>query len=84
MVTLGLLGYQDKPYGILNVYHYYDQLIGFLDNAVNEGFLKPIYREMLMVAETSEALLQQFTRYKAPINVKWKISLDHMQAQQAQ
>lgn len=63
MVTLDLLGYQDKPCGILNVDHYYDQLIGFLDNAVNEGFIKPVYREMLMAAETSGELLQQFIGY---------------------
>ena len=83
MVTLGLLGYQDKPCGILNVDHYYDQLIGFLDNAMNEGFLKPVYREMLMVAETSEALLQQFISYEAPTSVKWQAQTDIAQAQQA-
>ncbi len=76
MVTLGQLGYQDKPCGILNVDHYYDQLIAFLDHAVTEGFIKPIHRNMLSVAENPEKLLQQFIEYEVPIAGKWKRPAD--------
>lgn len=73
MVALGLLGYQDKPSGILNVAHYYDYLIHLLDHAASEGFLNPIYREMLLIAGTPKALLQQLSNYKMPDFAKRKV-----------
>jgi len=43
------LGYHSKPVGLLNVAGYYDGLLGFLDRAVQEGFLAPECRDLLMV-----------------------------------
>ncbi|WP_249356117.1 LOG family protein [Chloracidobacterium aggregatum] len=37
------------PVGLLNVAGYYDGLLGFLDRAVQEGFLTPDCRDLLMV-----------------------------------
>ena len=57
MLTWSQLGYQKKPCGLLNVEGYYDPLIAMLDNAMAEGFLKPQYRSLLIVAEDPEHLI---------------------------
>ncbi|MBL8272142.1 TIGR00730 family Rossman fold protein [Steroidobacter sp.] len=53
------LGLHDKPSGLLNYSGYYDQLIQFLDLAVNEGFQRPRHRAALLVDTEVESLLDQ-------------------------
>ena len=45
------LGLHAKPCALLNAGGYYDHLIGFLDHAVAERFLRPEHRELLVVAD---------------------------------
>ena len=59
MFTLLQLGYQNKPCAILNINHYYDHLIKFLDHATQEGFLMPKQREMIITSECSKDLLDK-------------------------
>jgi uncharacterized protein (TIGR00730 family) len=61
---LGLLG--DKPLGLLNVNGYYDQLVGFLDRTVAEGFVTPVQRAALGVESDPARLLERFERYAPP------------------
>jgi len=65
------LGLHQKPCGLLNIRDYYRSLIDFLDHAVAEGFIKDVYRAMLLVEEQPERLLERFGRYKAPAVTKW-------------
>jgi hypothetical protein len=60
-----------KPCGLLNVRHYYDKLIDFLDHAVSEHFIKKIHRSIVIVEESPETLLERLEAYKAPEAVKW-------------
>jgi hypothetical protein len=62
------LGLHTKPCGLLNVDGYYDRLLGWLDHAVDEGFVPGEDRELLMVAPSAPALLDQLSRapVKAP------------------
>lgn len=69
--TWAQLGYHEKPCGILNVSGYYDHLLKFLDHAVAEGFLKSIYRDMVIVDQSPKALMNRFLQYKAPLEKKW-------------
>jgi predicted Rossmann-fold nucleotide-binding protein len=55
-----------KPCGFLNVCGYYDQLIAFLDHAVDQQFLRTEYRAMVLVDEDAEGLLAQFADYRPP------------------
>lgn len=59
--TWSVLGIHTKPVGLLNVAGYYDDLLGFLDGAVREGFFHPSHRARLVSAETPEALLDRLT-----------------------
>jgi uncharacterized protein (TIGR00730 family) len=54
------LGIHDKPCGLLNVCGYYQHIIQFLDYGVDEGFLKPQHRALLIAEEEPVGLLDQF------------------------
>ncbi|MCP2247589.1 hypothetical protein LX86_006354 [Lentzea aerocolonigenes] len=56
-----------KPIGLLNVDGYYDHLIAMIDHMVSEGFLKPAYRDMVLVDDDLERLLDRFTDYVPPV-----------------
>ena len=47
ILTWAQLGFHKKPCGILNVSNYYDGLLRLCDNAVEEGFLRPIHRKLI-------------------------------------
>jgi uncharacterized protein (TIGR00730 family) len=59
------LDLHDKPCGLLNVSGYYQHLIRFLDRAVEEGFVKPKHRSMLIVEEEPDRLLDRFEAFIA-------------------
>jgi uncharacterized protein (TIGR00730 family) len=59
------LGLHDKPCGFLNVCGYYEHIIRFLDRAVDEGFVKPKHRSLLIVEEEPERLLDRFEEFIA-------------------
>ncbi len=71
IITWSQLGMHRKPCGLLSVCHYYDKLIGFLDHAVTEQFIKSTHRSTILVDECPDALLEKFEVYKAPETAKW-------------
>lgn len=71
IMTWALLGLHQKPCALLNVAHYYDQLLGFLEHAVNEQFIKQVHRSMLIADERPGMLLERMANY-TPVQVaKW-------------
>jgi uncharacterized protein (TIGR00730 family) len=69
--TWGQLGSHRKPCAVLNVAGYYDRLFGFLDFMTDEAFLRPLHRDMLLVADTPECLLDKLADYQAPPATRW-------------
>ena len=69
--TWGQLGSHRKPCAVLNVAGYYDRLFGFLDFMTDEAFLRPLHRDMLLVADTPECLLDKLAGYQAPPETRW-------------
>lgn len=69
--TWGQLGLHQKPYGILNVAGYFDGLLTFVDHAVDEGFLRPEHRRLVVVADEPNDLLTELDGAHAPILPKW-------------
>jgi uncharacterized protein (TIGR00730 family) len=57
MVAWSQLEIHDRRIGLLNTGGYFDQLLGFLDHAVAEGFLHSRHRELLRVNDDPVALL---------------------------
>ena len=69
--TWAQLGFHRKPCALLNVYSYYDPLIAFLDQAVEEGFVKAKHRAMLIVEDDPEKLIAQLESYRPPEVERW-------------
>jgi len=65
-MTLGQLGIEKKPIGILNTNGYFDHLLKQLDVMVKEGFLKSSNRNMVIVSNSVEELIFKMNNYKAP------------------
>ena len=57
------LGYHAKPVGLLNVAGYYDSLIAFWATMAQVGFLRPQHRDLLIVADTLETLLDRMAAH---------------------
>lgn len=69
--TWAQLGYHRKPCALLNVQGFYDGLVAFIDQTVGQGFLKPEYREMLIVEAEVAPLLARIHAYQPPAVPKW-------------
>ena len=69
--TWGQLGHHQKPCALFNAAGYYDKLIEFLNHAVNEGFMRQPYRDMLIVDNQAEPLLAKVRDYTPPSVAKW-------------
>ncbi len=68
-ITWGQLGIQRKAIGLLNVDGYYDALLMWIDRAVNDGFVQPAYRELLVVAADPVALVAKVQTHIPPVGV---------------
>ncbi|MBA2484311.1 MAG: TIGR00730 family Rossman fold protein [Nitrosomonas sp.] len=71
ILTWAQLGFHQKPCGLLNIGNYYDSLVGFLDHAVDEAFIKPIHRSLLQVSDCPSQLLDAFASFQPSIKNKW-------------
>ena len=71
MLTWAQLGIHAKPCGLLNVSGYYDTLLALLDHMVEQGFLDPLHRSLLLVDDDAERLLDAMPEHKLPGVEKW-------------
>ena len=60
MLTWSQLGIHSKRIGLLNVDGFYDSLVGFINHATEQGFIRPQHAAMMMVESEPGALLQRF------------------------
>ncbi|WP_066263641.1 TIGR00730 family Rossman fold protein [Hydrogenophaga flava] len=56
------LGYHDKPVGLLNVDGYYDGLLGFMHNGVEQQFMGPWQMELIRVGSDWPQLLPELVQ----------------------
>jgi uncharacterized protein (TIGR00730 family) len=70
-VTWTQLGLHRKPCGLLNVSGFYSPLAAFIDQAVSEGFIKPVHRASIIVDDNAERLLNSLAAVKLPDVPKW-------------
>lgn len=75
-LTWAQLGMHSKPCGLMDVAGYYRRLMSFIDHAVEEQFLEPEHRAMLLIDADPERLLQRFQEYQPPTvdKAKWALS----------
>jgi uncharacterized protein (TIGR00730 family) len=71
VVTWAQLGLHAKPCGIVNVLGYYSPLLAMFDHAVEERFLKPENRGLVLARDSVVGLLQALAEWR-PVRVeKW-------------
>jgi len=56
-LTWGQLKFHEKPIGLLNIDGYFDSLLAFCDRAVQDGFIHPAHRDMILVDTNPAELL---------------------------
>ncbi|MFT4748510.1 MAG: hypothetical protein ACI9E4_000174 [Pseudohongiellaceae bacterium] len=66
VLTWAQLRFHAKPCGLLNTNGYYDQLISFLDHSVDEKFIKPAHRQMIILGDEPDTLLKALEARSAP------------------
>lgn len=71
MITWAQLGLHQKPIAVLNIDGFYDDLIKLVQTMVDKGFLKQINRDMLLISDNIDELLEKMKNYKAPTVGKW-------------
>ncbi|KFF07929.1 LOG family protein [Chryseobacterium luteum] len=71
MITWAQLGLHKKPIGILNIDGFYDDLIKLVQTMVDKGFLKQVNRDMLLINNSIDELLEKMRNYEAPTIGKW-------------
>lgn len=67
ILTWAQLGIHHNPIGILNTEGFFDPLLVWIDQMIGQGFVKPKFRELLLVASEPEdllALILQGTKLK--------------------
>jgi uncharacterized protein (TIGR00730 family) len=69
--TWGQLGLHRKPYGLLEVDGFFAKLRGFLDHAVDEGFIARANRDLLVVDEDPAALIARMEAVEPPAVARW-------------
>ncbi|SIQ28296.1 hypothetical protein SAMN05880574_10976 [Chryseobacterium sp. RU37D] len=71
MITWAQLGLHKKPIAVLNIDRFYDDLIRLTQTMVDKGFLKQINRDMLLINDNIDELLEMMKNYEAPVVGKW-------------
>jgi len=66
ILTWAQLGLHRKPCGLLNVQGYFDPLLGLVEHAVNEGFVRPDHRPLIIDDQDAEQLLDRMVAYTPP------------------
>jgi len=71
VLTWAQLGIHQKPVGLLDVEGYWTPFVAMLDHAVEEGFLRPDQRALLLVEREVEPLLDRLEAWRpAPVR-RW-------------
>ena len=65
------LGIINKPVGILNTDGYYDHLIAWMKQAVDEGFISKANFDELIITDSCEELVEKIVTEKRPSDDDW-------------
>ncbi len=71
VTTWAQLNYHLKPVGLLNVNGYYDRLLGFVEHAVEEGFIREVHRGLVVSSSDPEQLLELLAQVEVPELGRW-------------
>ncbi len=70
-LTWGQLGIHKKPCGLLDTAGYWDPLLQMLEHCLEEGFIDQTQRDLVLEADTPEAMLDRILAYDPPEETIW-------------
>lgn len=76
VITWAQLGFHRKPIGILNIEGYYDPLINLINHTLEEGFIRPENRELVIDGTDIEPLIDLILTRITPLQEDWIHSTD--------
>ncbi|HXT11353.1 MAG TPA: TIGR00730 family Rossman fold protein [Candidatus Angelobacter sp.] len=71
IVTWAQLGLHSKPCALFNVSGFYDPLLRLIDHAIQERFVKPTQRDLVIVESDFNTLMQRMAHHYIPHEPKW-------------
>jgi uncharacterized protein (TIGR00730 family) len=71
VVTWAQLGFHHKPIGLLNVEGYYDPLIALINHTLEEDFIRPRNRDLVIDDTDVEALIDRILAHVQPSQEDW-------------
>ena len=71
VLTWNQLGLINKPIGLLNIDGFFNPLLQMLDHAVEEKFLRPEHRDMLLMDSDIDSLCLRLEAYQPVTAEKW-------------
>jgi uncharacterized protein (TIGR00730 family) len=71
VLTWTQLGIHRKPCAVLDVNGYFGPLLGLLDHAAGQGFLRDDHREMVLTGTDPAGLLDRMAAWAPPATEKW-------------
>ena len=71
VTTWAQLGIHQKPIGVCNVAGYFDDFLGFLDHAVDNGFLADEHRDLLIVDDRPDRLIDEMADFEPFLERTW-------------
>lgn len=85
VIAWAQLGIHDKPVGLLNVDGYYNYLLSFIDKAVDDGFILPSQRQIIVSAPTAKELMHKLEEYVPMHNgvatkARWEVEIEEYNA----
>ncbi|KMZ71430.1 putative lysine decarboxylase family protein [Zostera marina] len=77
VISWAQLGIHEKPVGLLNVDGYYNSLLCFIDKAVDEGFVTPDARHIIVSSPNAHDLMSKLEEYEprhdgAALRLSWE------------
>jgi uncharacterized protein (TIGR00730 family) len=65
------LSLHEKPCALLEVDGFFDPLLGLFNRAVEDGFVHPDHRSLVLSGDQPGALLDAMAAYEPPATKKW-------------
>ena len=69
-----------KPVGVLNVDGFYDPLLTMISHAADQGFIRPVHRDLITSSTSASELLDALATAHIPLLAEW---IDHTLQTQA-
>ncbi|RLT40611.1 MAG: TIGR00730 family Rossman fold protein [Chloroflexi bacterium] len=71
-ITWTQLGIHRKPIGLLNIAGFYDPLLAMIEHSIEQGFVRPQYRGLLVAESDPVTLLDRLAVHESPDGiVQW-------------